>query len=167
MNDGGMFGFGRGAFAECGIDGFAKRVSALQCFEEEEVFAGKALVVDGVVVAVNCQIDLLLRWAAGAATANEMNSDSVAGLGAGVVRGIADSKKCIIDGVRSCEETKIGLQSYVRVCVETSDLACCEWFAGFVVECLDMGPLECGHCYGGIGIGLCVLGILFEPGDER
>ena len=111
LNDGWMFGFGRGAFAECGIDGFAKRVSALQCFEEEEVFAGEAFVVDGVVVAVDRKVNLLAGRAAGTGTADEMDSDSVAGLRAGVVRGIANRKEGVVDGVGCGEETEIGCRA--------------------------------------------------------
>ena len=93
-----MFGFGYGAFAEGGFDGFAQGVSALERFEEEEVFAGEAFVVDGVVVAVDGKVGLLARWAAGAGTANEMDADGVAGLRAGVVRGVADGEESVVDG---------------------------------------------------------------------
>ena len=154
MNDGGMFGFGRGAFTECCIDGFAQRVSALECFEEEEVFSREALVVDGVVVAVDRKVDLLMRWPTRTGAANEMDSDGVAGLRARVVRGVADRKEGVVDGVRYREEAKIGLKGYARVGVEVGDLVCCERWARFVVEGFDVGPLEGGHCDCGIRIGL-------------
>ncbi len=162
-----MFGFGCGAFAEGGFDGFAQRVSAFECFEEEEVFAGEALVVDGVVVAVDGEVYLLACGAAGAGTADEMNADGVAGLCAGVVRRVADGEEGVVDGVGCGEETEIRLQSDVGVGVETGDFVCSERRAGFVIEGFDVGPFEGGHRCGGVCVGMRVLRVLLEPDDER
>ena len=117
LDKSGTVGFWYGTVDEGYVDGLAKRLATFKRPKQQKIFTREAFVIDGIVMPMNSKIDLFPNQPARASPANEMDTNSIAGLHAGGLRPFAHSEKSVIHSIRSGQQTQVGLQGYMRITV--------------------------------------------------
>lgn len=151
--------------AEAGNDGLLESAAALQGFEDGKLFPFEAAEIDGIVDAMDGEID-----GSGFKTSDRGNFFALLALLHGIAgdfrwRIASDGEQQIVDGIVEIEKANIGLQAETKFRGISSEKdRSRDRGLGGAVESFDFSPFEANHVDGELTA--IASGVLAEPGLE-